>query len=138
MSTEDYLKQICSATANEAKMGLALVLMNRYERESDGKPISEDEVAALVAGVVNCVFGEDASNDYQRNNADKIAAYGHELANDEELCLVLSGAAYNMAYARYLIAGGSRGMFSNDFLTARGASPGSFSGLCWSIHRDRS
>jgi hypothetical protein len=98
-------------------MGLYLVLMNRYERESTGKSISKDKNVALAAGVVNRIFGEDAANDFQKSNANKIATRGRELANDEALCLVLSGAAYNMAYGRYLIAGGSRGMFSNDFLT---------------------
>ena len=116
MSTEDYLKQICLATANEVKMGLALKLINRYQ-ERDGEFHSEDKIAAIVAGVVNRVFGELPANDFQRDNEDHMTMCGQELALDCDLCEVLSGAAYCLGYFNYIIAGGSRGMFSNHFLT---------------------
>src|SRR6202041_523425 len=45
-----------------------------------------------------------------------IEAQAREIARDETLCQLLSGAAYNTCYARFLRAGGKRSMFSNPFL----------------------
>lgn len=51
------------------------------------------------------------------DNARLMEAEIRQLSRDNRLCSVLSGAAYNIAYARYVRAGGSRGIFSNHFLT---------------------
>jgi len=121
MFGDDYLKQICSATGNEAKMALALSLVKRYANEAGRRSQSvaenQDEFFALAAGVANRIFGEVPSNDFQKEHADTITARAKELAENHALCKILSGAGYNVSYSRYLIAGGSRGMFSNDFLT---------------------
>jgi len=38
------------------------------------------------------------------------------LSEDRELCAVLSGAAYNVSYATFLLMGGKRGFLANPFL----------------------
>jgi len=124
MFGDDYIRKIGLATENAAKAALfkflfAQYVKNRMENGKDDRP-DEDFAATLAAAVTNRVFGEDAANDagkqFAAQNAELISILAHMLSADDRVCAVLSGAAYNTCYARYVGAGGSRGMFSNAFL----------------------
>ena len=128
MLGDEYIKQIGSATAREAQMALSLCLYQRYMKliGTDATHNPEDKAAAIAASVTNRVFGQPAANDYQEQNRSYIEDECRKLSSDHHLCLVLSGAAYSASYARYVHRGGSRGMFSNHFLTyVRALSKGS-------------
>lgn len=118
MSTERYLLQICSATENLAKTGLYMFLHGQYVNKA-GLP--DEQAIPLAAAVTNRVFGEKPTGQtgaaFAEQNKDLIDSHAQQLASDDALCSRLSGAAYNTSYGRYIAAGGSRGMFSNKFLT---------------------
>jgi hypothetical protein len=59
----------------------------------------------------------DLTVQFAGDNASQIENEARKLSSDDQLCLVLTGAAYNTCYARYIQAGGSRGIFSNLFIT---------------------
>jgi hypothetical protein len=115
--SNDYILKIGLATENEAKLGLFEFLKTQYLRQVD---FDLDRAAGLAAGVTNKVFGEqpndEANTAFARDNEKLIEAQAREIARDETLCQLLSGAAYNTCYARFLRAGGKRSMFSNTFL----------------------
>ncbi|HEV3480787.1 MAG TPA: hypothetical protein VGR97_00510 [Candidatus Acidoferrales bacterium] len=71
---------------------------------------------ALAAGVANRIFGDEASEESYRSfageNKELVEILARRLGNEEDLCRVLSGAAYNACYARYLDAGGKRGLIT--------------------------
>jgi hypothetical protein len=91
-----------------------------------------DAAAALAAAVANKVFAEEPNGDdgqaFAEENEEFIEVRARKLGSDDELCAILSGAAYNTSYARYVTAGGSRGMFSNRFLTYIRAKSGLYRG----------
>jgi hypothetical protein len=94
-----------------------------YQQYVNGN-VGLDAAASLAASVTNKVFGEEPTGDnkqqglaFAEENKEFIEARAKRLAPDDGLCAILSGAAYNTCYARYVSAGGSRGMFSNRFLT---------------------
>jgi hypothetical protein len=121
MFGDDYIRKIGHATETEAKIGLYYALYRRYAKDRGLAAHASDEaVAKLAAAVTNKVFGErgtaEAGPCFAAENAQLIEREARQLASDEEICACLSGAGYNASYARYLEAGGSRGMFSNVFL----------------------
>lgn len=69
----------------------------------------EGSAFELAAAVTNRVFGEGENREFALD-------YALVLRYDEALCCILSGAAYNGCYARYLLAGGEIGPFSNQYL----------------------
>lgn len=79
----------------------------------------EDSAAALATAVTNMVFGdrppEGSQRSFEVGNAELIEILARRIGEEEALCNVLSGAAYNSSYARYLDAGGKRG-FINPYL----------------------
>jgi hypothetical protein len=76
-------------------------------------PGADSEVAELQASAVTeRVLGDILPAD----PADPLVQEAKRLAINEELSGVLTGAAYNVAYGRYVTAGGSRSPFGNDFL----------------------
>ena len=68
------------------------------------KPVASEFVPAFTA-------------QFAGENALQIENEARRLSSDNHLCSILSGAAYNTCYARYIQAGGSRGIFSNLFIT---------------------
>ena len=117
LSTESYLKQICSATEDQAKPGLYMFLVRQYMN----KGLEDRQAARLAVAVTNRVFGEKPTGEtgvaFVAENSQLIDEHARKLASDDALCSVLSGAAYNTSYGRYIAAGGTRNMFSNKFLT---------------------
>src|SRR5439155_10410926 len=114
---KSHFCEIGFATETEAKCALCKVLFREYEREG----LEDTAAAKLAAAVTNKVFGEEPTGDvgkaFAAENQELIEIHARRLASDDRLCAVLSGAAYNVCYARYVSAGGSQGMFSNHFLT---------------------
>jgi hypothetical protein len=119
MLGDEYIKEIGSATAREVQMALSLRLFQRYMKTNDGGGTDhpEDEAVAIAAAVTNRVFGQPAADEYHERNRSHIEEECRKLSSDHNLCLILSRAAYCASYARYVHRGGSRGMFSNHFLT---------------------
>ncbi len=110
-----YLKSLSS----DKKHDVYGFLYELYvEREALDRTTS---AAALAAAVSNNVFGDDPGNEkgkiFASENEGYIELQGCKLSLDSQLCTVLTGAAYNVSYSRYIKAGGSRGPFSNVFLT---------------------
>jgi hypothetical protein len=58
----------------------------------------------------------DLTVEFASENASQIEKEARRLSSDDNLCSVLSGAAYNISYARYVLAGGKRSFFSHPFL----------------------
>lgn len=118
LSTESYLIQICSATEDQAKPGLYMFIVRQYINKAG---LEEQQAARLAAAVTNRIFGEkptgEAATSFAAENSSLIDEHARGLASDDALCSLLSGAAYNTSYGRYIAAGGSRSMFSNKFLT---------------------
>ena len=152
MFGDDHIKKIGLLTENEAKAALYKLLYAEYcERacvvgKSQGQEgadkADEDFAAKLAAAVTNKVFGKVAGDDigkkFVAENANLIWHHADWLSADPKLCAILSGAAYNTCYARYVSAGGSRGMFSNKFLAYVRAQSGLGSGdyedkIHWSV-----
>ena len=81
---------------------------------------NQDFAEGLAATVTDRIFGEEAKQEPQvefaKQHRDLIDRQAKAIAEREELCRLLTGAAYNACYARYLRAGGKRSMFSNPFL----------------------
>jgi len=137
----DYIMKIGFATESEAKLALSILLHDRYtkERSAEVHTDSENESIAvlLAAAVMNMVFGEipipsggrrmdevvkessfpEATLRFAKENAPYVESQARSLSSEDNLCAILSGAAYNTCYARYIRAGGRRGPFSNTFLT---------------------
>jgi hypothetical protein len=144
----EYLIKIGKATENECKMALALLFLDRFDKEGTFLHAIADEAASANAmaasAATNVTFGEidltHASGSPWRQRKDNELAEANqnvlkqnvefasrnsaliesqikELSDDNQLCAILSGAAYNASYARYVTAGGKRGLFSNAFLT---------------------
>ncbi len=70
---------------------------------------------SLAASVVNRVFGHEPTP-FAKENEEFVEIVSRGLASDHVLCPILSGAAYSASYARYVAAGGKRGLFTNKFL----------------------
>jgi hypothetical protein len=115
--SDDYILKIGLATENEAKLALFHFLQAEYSEESR---IDPERPEALAASVTNRVFGEESDGDanaaFAKENPELITTCAREIGKRNDLCKLLSGAAYNTCYARYLRAGGKRSMFSNRFL----------------------
>jgi hypothetical protein len=119
MIGDEYINQIGFATEREAKVALYKSLVHQYSKQRTLSAYVEpsgSDAGLLAAAVTNRIFGEPAANDFQRENVQLIEGECRKLKFDHDLCVMLSGAAYNASYARYVRAGGSRGMFSNAFL----------------------
>lgn len=91
-----------------------------YRTYVEGAGLGGDgSAAALATAVTNMVFGDRSPDGSQRSfevaNAELIEILARRIGEEEALCNVLSGAAYNSSYARYLDAGGKRG-FINPYL----------------------
>lgn len=115
--SNEYILKIGLASENEAKWGLFEFLQTEYLKEVG---FDADRAAALAGAVTNRVFGEEPDGEaniaFAKKNPELIETRAREIRQDEFLCQLLSGAAYNACYARYLRAGGKRSMFSNPFL----------------------
>jgi hypothetical protein len=84
-------------------------------RESAVLPEGGDAAGLLAASVVNRVFGHGPTP-FARENEEFVEIVARGLGSDRTLCPILTGAAYSACYARYVAAGGKRGMFTNKFL----------------------
>lgn len=77
-----------------------------------------DFACNLAAGATNFLFQRDAKGkeqqDFEREQENRIRSTAIELATKSELREILSGAAYNISYGRYIGAGGS--VLFNKFL----------------------
>jgi hypothetical protein len=137
---EKYLKDIGTATEREIKFSLATFLFKRYggELEPASAEIVEifgelalpnsDECYAYAAGVTNRVFGEQLTTPFQTQHVIEITERAKHLSTNERLSSLITGAAFNICYARYAVAGGKHGIFSNNYLAyirTIGRSPGS-------------
>jgi hypothetical protein len=118
VSTQTYLAKICAATENEAKVGLYMFIHRQYVNTAG---MESGPAGLLAAAVTNRVFGEkptgETATKFAAENTQLIDVHARKLSSDDALCSRLSGAAYNASYGRYIASGGSRGMFSNKFLT---------------------
>jgi len=113
---DDYICKIGIATENTAKLALFHFLWREYQRAGH-----DEEFAGGLAGcVTDKVFGEELHGGpkigFAKHNGELIESHASEIAKNEGLCRILTGAVYNICYARYLNAGGKRTMFSNPFL----------------------
>lgn len=113
---DDYICKIGTATENTAKLALFHHLWSEYQKRGHNQ-----EFAGGLAGcVTDRIFGEqpkgEAKIEFAQKNADLIESYAREVSRNEGLCQMLTGAAYNVCYARYLLAGGKRTPFTNPFL----------------------
>ena len=106
-------------------------------------PDGEEPAVLAASSTMNVVFGEidldhtsseywrprranetawardyipDRTVEFASENAYRIEKEARRLSSDDRLCSVLSGAAYNISYARYVIAGGKRSFVSHPFL----------------------
>jgi hypothetical protein len=134
---KNYVAEIGTATENEAKMGLFLLFLDRFtkriadsgarafeRRPADTGSNSPEDLKAysytLAAQCANRVFGDKASAEKWQLFIDANSAQIEEeckcLSSDESLCQILTKVAYNAAYGRYTKAGGSVGIFSNNYL----------------------
>jgi hypothetical protein len=115
--SRDYILRFGLATENEAKMGLWEFLQAEYLKRAG---FDVERAAALAGGVTNKVFGAPPNNEanaaFAKENPELIEAHAREIGQNERLCMLLSGAAYNSCFARYLRAGGKCSMFSSPFL----------------------
>jgi hypothetical protein len=59
----------------------------------------------------------DSTVQFASENGAQIEKEVNRLSPENRLCSILSGAAYNICYGRYIKAGGSRGIFSNLYIT---------------------
>jgi hypothetical protein len=114
MFGDAYLQKIASATWNEMAMGLGMASLTRlraYEPEAFA--------ARLAAAIPMQIFNEPApdpvSAEFRVEHESRIAGEITKIVSDENMCEVLSGGVYNVAYGRYLKAGGSR--VKNIFLS---------------------
>ena len=113
-----YISQIGLATENTAKLALFQMLEVEY-RNVPG--FTGEMPQALAGAVTDLVFGEEPQGSeekvaFAKSNPELIKTHAQNLAKREDLCSVLTGAAYNTCYGRYVRAGGKRTMFSNPFL----------------------
>lgn len=113
-----YISQIGIATENTAKLALSEYLEREY-RSVDG--FDGETPVALAGTVTDCVFGEELNGSdekiaFVKANTELITKHARNLAQREDLCQLLTGAAYNTCYGRYVRAGGKRTIFSNPFL----------------------
>lgn len=118
MFGDQYVEKIGAVTEIEAKVALSRFLYGQYRVQTGA---DSERSSALAAAVTNRVFGEVATGDkgmtFAAENSVLIHNDARKLASDEHLCSILSGAAYNAGYARYIRSGGRRGVFANQFLT---------------------
>lgn len=115
----DLVKYYARKLSKEKKILLFDFLYREYLKKEG---IDKNEGAAFLASAVtNKVFDERPTGDPGRTfaaaNVELIEIHARELAADDRLAAVLTGAAYNACYARYVRAAGTRGIFSNSFLT---------------------
>src|SRR5260370_1276177 len=117
MFGDEYILKIGAETEKQATLALFAFVLRQYQAKAG---LDHDGAASLAAAVTNKVFGKvatgDANKAFAAANAPVIEDHARRLASDDNLCAVLSGAAYNICYARYVSAGGRRSMFSNAFL----------------------
>jgi hypothetical protein len=142
----DYIVKIGTATENEVKFALSHFLHKRFTEEGtfDRLPCPDGKDAEIlgVVSVVCALFGEiildrspsglfrqsgemayaqesipEETVRFASDNTLKIEKAARSLSSDHKLCSILSGAAYNTGYGRYVYTGGSRGFFSNLFIT---------------------
>jgi hypothetical protein len=111
----NYLRDLATAADGQARMALARYLSEVYAAERAVR-LTEDEVAYLAAGVTNRVFGEPPVNDFQRDQRELISKRSRELSTNDHICELVTKAAYIGCYARYVMSGGSIGVFSNHYL----------------------
>ena len=117
--SDAYILKIGLATENAAKLGLFRFLAEEYKKQYESEP-DPDFAEEVAATVTDRIFGEEAKQEPQvefaKQHSNLITEQAKAIGNREELCRLLTGAAYNTCYARYLRAGGKRSMFSNPFL----------------------
>ncbi|HVU48376.1 MAG TPA: hypothetical protein VHD85_19760 [Terracidiphilus sp.] len=111
--SKNYLLKIASASEQGIGMGFYL-----YAARQIGQKEGLDFACNLAAGATNFLLQREAKGkeqqDFELEHAVRIRNTVSELATRIELREILSGAAYNISYGRYLNAGG--GVFFNKFL----------------------
>jgi hypothetical protein len=117
--TDKYIIELGKATEALTSAVLCMILFAKYEEEY-GSGTDTDFPASLAAAVTNVVLNYDPASqqgaDFLQENDHLIQEKAKELSRDGELCALLSGAVYNMCYARFLALGGKRGLIINRFL----------------------
>ncbi len=91
-------------------------VFKQYAEHVGGRDPGE-AATELAAATGNAIFGETESRPFAEE-------YAIALGYDDALCSILSRAAYNGCYARYLYAGGTTNPFSNPFLEFVGSMSG--------------
>lgn len=120
----DYVAELIGQSAKELRCSHAVVatidvLFGDIDLERRPKTPGPDPGGATAFWKRMSVSEHVSANTLEIaiENEDAILAEIKQLSEDNRLCAILSGAAYNISYARYLKAGGSRGIFSNHFLS---------------------
>jgi len=142
----EYLIRVGADTDRDIRIALSLFLLDRFKRNGRFKrifcPAGREAVYLATGAAMNAILGDidlegveptswmkergyslasahvpPETFQFARENAKLLKAEIRELSADNHLCVTLSGAAYNISYGRYIKAGGSRGIFSNHFLT---------------------
>lgn len=107
MIGDSHILQVGRRTQNELLVGLYSYLKPGFLRTED-----EDYAGKLATAVSMALIGEPATEqeriDFQKQNGLRVQQEAMRLSKDEMLCELLSGAAYNIGYGRYVEAGGGR------------------------------
>lgn len=95
-----YVVDLGTETESLTAAVLFKILYSKYKQEF-GSERSPDFVASLAAAVTNMVLTHEPTNekgaDFLPENQSLILDSARKLANDRELCTLLSGAAYNLS-----------------------------------------
>lgn len=107
MIGDGYIIKIADSTKREILLGMSAYLCKRLLGRED------ERSAGMIAGCTSMyLFGEPPDNEeflrFHRQNESRIRREAERLAEDRELSELLSGAAYNVGYGRYVATGGGR------------------------------
>jgi hypothetical protein len=99
------------------KMALGKYLLLRYEATFEGESATK-----LAVAVTNYLFCDEPPADatearsFAAKHQAMIESKARELADDESVCRVLTCAAYNLCYGKYVDSGRKVGLLINPYL----------------------
>jgi len=111
---DDYILKISTATQNEISLGLYAYFYSRLIK-TDPEPYTGKLAAAIAMELIGEPAKESHHEAFRVENSRRIREEIGSLIPENRLCEILSGAAYNIGYGRYVAKGGSR--LFNTFLT---------------------
>jgi hypothetical protein len=115
--TDKYILQIAAETERIAPVMLYKIVYDKFRPHHNQ---SDQKTSIIAAAVTNKILCNKPSNEvgvtFLRDNLSEVCDKASSLSSDRKLCGILSGAAYNIAYGRFLRSGGKRGLLMNPFL----------------------